>query len=123
MLKRTIEYVDYDGVQRKEDFYFNLSQSEIAKMELSTDGGMVSKIKRVVDSKDGGEIMKMFEELILASYGEKTEDGKHFMKSDEIAKRFSCTPAYDKLFMELCTDPNVGAAFFNGIVPQELLKN
>jgi hypothetical protein len=122
MLKKPITYVDYDGTTRTEDFYFNLSQSEITRMELSTEGGLVAKLNRIVAAQDGAEIIKMFQELILAAYGEKSADGKHFRKSEEIATLFSWTPAYDVLFMELCTDPEKAAAFVNAIVPQNLEK-
>jgi phosphatidylethanolamine-binding protein (PEBP) family uncharacterized protein len=119
MLKKTITYKDYDDVERTEDFYFNLTQTEISKMELSIDGGLVKKIEKMIAEKDGGQIMDTFESVILSAYGEKSADGKFFQKSDEISKRFSWTPAYDQLFMLLCTDPDAAAVFINGIVPSK----
>lgn len=118
MLKKTITYKDFDGNEQTKDFYFNLSSSEITKMELSTKGGLVKKINQIIESKDGREIVTMFQELILAAYGEKSEDGQYFQKSEEISKRFSWTPAYDQLFMELSTNADAAAVFVNGIVPQ-----
>lgn len=118
MLKRTITYKDWNDVERTEDFYFNLTKTEVTEMELSTEGGLVEKIHRIVARQDGTEIMKVFEDVLLRSYGQKSPDGRRFMKSDELSREFSETPAYDVLFMELVTDPEKAAAFINGIVPQ-----
>lgn len=118
MLKKTITYVDFNGIERKEDFYFNLSKAEITEMELSTDGGLVERINRIVAAKDVPEIIKVFKQLILDSYGEKSLDGKRFIKSKEISEAFSQTNAYSTLFMELAVDDVAAADFINGIVPK-----
>lgn len=118
MLKKTITYVDFNGMERKEDFYFNLSKAEITEMELSTDGGLVERINRIVAAKDVPEIIKVFKQLILDSYGEKSLDGKRFIKSKEISEAFSQTNAYSILFMELAVDDVAAAEFINGIVPK-----
>ena len=122
MLKKTITYNDYNGTERTEDFYFNLSQAEVMEMELSTEGGLAEMIKRVVASKDAPSIIKIFKDLILKAYGEKSADGKRFVKSEEIATAFSQTEAYSILFTELATDDKAAAAFVNGIVPKEMGK-
>ena len=117
MLKKQITYRDLNDVERTEDFYFNLSKSEIAEMELSTTGGLIKHINRIVEAQDGKEIMAFFKNFILKSYGEKSPDEKHFIKGEEVSRMFSFTGAYDVLFMELVTDPEKAAAFLNGIVP------
>jgi hypothetical protein len=122
MLKKTITYNDYNGTERTEDFYFNLSQAEVMEMELSTEGGLAEMIKRVVASKDAPSIIKIFKDLILKAYGEKSADGKRFVKSEEIATAFSQTEAYSILFTELATDDKAAAAFVNGIVPKDMSK-
>ena len=119
MLKKRIKYVDYDNNEREEDFYFNLSKAEIAEMELSIEGGLQKWIEKVVDAKDTPQIIELFKRLILQSYGEKSPDGKRFIKSDELSKEFSQTEAYSELFMELATDETAAANFVNGIIPQE----
>lgn len=119
MLKKTIEYVDYNGVTRKEDFYFNLTKAEIMEMELSTAGGLAEMIQNVVAAQDAPAIVKIFKELILRAYGKKSADGKRFMKSQEISDEFAQTEAYSILFTELATDDKAAAAFINGIVPQQ----
>ena len=117
MLKKTITYKDYNGVERTEDFMFNLTKAEILEMQLTKDGGMDAAIKKIVDAKDAPEIMKVFKDLILKAYGIVSDDGRRFIKSKEISDSFSQTEAFSMLFMELATDTDAAAAFVNGIVP------
>ena len=122
MLKKTITYTDYNGSERTEDFYFNLSQAEIAEMELSTVGGFGDMVKRIIDAQDVPAIAKTFKDIIFKSYGEKTPDGKRFVKSKELSEAFSQTEAYSVLFMELATDADKGSEFVNGIMPADTTK-
>ena len=122
MLKKSIKYTDYNGVERTEDFYFNLSKAELMEMEMSTAGGLAETITKIVAAQDQPAIIKLFKELILKAYGEKSADGKRFVKSDEIAAAFSQTEAYSELFMELSTDSDKAAEFVNKIVPADLAK-
>lgn len=117
MLKKTITYKDYNGVERTEDFMFNLTKAEILEMQLAKDGGMDAAIKKIVDAKDAPEIMKVFKELILKSYGVISDDGRRFIKSKEISDGFAQTEAFSMLYIELATDTDAAAAFVNGIVP------
>ena len=117
MLKKTITYVDYNGTERKEDFYFNLSKAEIMEMEMGTTGGMVEMINRIVAAQDAPAIIDVFKKMILRAYGEKSADGKRFIKSKEISEAFSQTEAYSQLFMEFATDADAASKFVNGIVP------
>ena len=117
MLKKTITYTDYNGAERKEDFYFNLTKAEIMEMEMSTSGGLTEMINRIVAAQDAPAIIKIFKELVLKAYGVKSPDGKRFIKSDELATEFAQTEAYSQLFMELATDADAASAFVNGIVP------
>ena len=119
MVKRTIKYTDYNGVEREEDFYFNLSKAEITEMELSTAGGLAEMINKVVAAQDAPSIIKIFKDLILKAYGEKSPDGKRFIKSAELSEAFSQTEAYSILFMELAMDAEKAAEFVNGIVPNK----
>lgn len=122
MLKKTITYTDYNGLERKEDFYFNLSKAEIATMEMSTEGGLAEMITKVVEAKDQVAIIKIFKDLVLSSYGEKSADGKRFIKSEELSTAFSQTEAYSIIFMELATDADKAAEFVNGIIPADMSK-
>lgn len=122
MLKKTVIYTDYNGVERTEDFYFNLTKAEITEMEMSTAGGFAEMIQKVVAAQDAPTIIKVFKDLVLKAYGEKSADGKRFVKSDEIATAFSQTEAYSEIFMELATDAGAATAFVNGIIPADLAK-
>ena len=120
MLKKRIEYVDYDGNERAEDFYFNLTKAEITELELSTEGGLQNMIEKIIDAKDTPQIIQFFKKIILLSYGEKSPDGRRFIKSKELSDEFTQTEAYSELFMELATDDKAAAAFVNGIIPKDL---
>lgn len=122
MLNKKITYTDYNGVERTENFYFNLSKAELMEMEMGTAGGFAEMLNRIVDAQDSASIIKVFKELVLKAYGEKSPDGKRFMKSAELSDAFSQTEAYSNLFMELATDANAAAAFVNGIMPAEVTK-
>ena len=117
MLKKTITYTDYNGIERTEDFRFNLSKAELAEMEMSTSGGLTEMIERIVAAQDAPSIIKIFKDLILKAYGEKSPDGKRFIKSEELSTAFSQTEAYSQLFMELASNPDEAAKFINGIIP------
>ena len=117
MLKKSIEYTDYNDITRTEDFYFNLSKSEILELDLRTPGGLKNNIEIMASKSDGDEIMTFFKDLLFRSYGEKSADGKFFIKSDQLSISFSQTNAYDVLFVELVTDPEKAAKFFNEIIP------
>ena len=119
MLKKTITYTDYNGNERTEDFFFHLTKAEIMEMEMSTTGGLAEMIQKVVATQDTPAIIKIFKELVLNAYGEKSPDGKRFIKSKELSEEFSQTEAYSILFMELASNADAAAAFVNGIVPAD----
>lgn len=118
MLKKTIEYVDYNGEKIKEDYYFNLKKSEVMEMQLGTAGGFAEHLQKLVDSKNVPEITKAFKEIILVAYGIKSDDGKRFIKSKEIRDSFEQTEAFSELFMELIQNADACNEFIKGIMPE-----
>lgn len=118
MLKKTITYTDFDGNERTEDHYFNLTEAEIQESNLRTPGGIEAKLKKIVQAKDPNELVSYFKSFILDAYGVKSEDGRRFIKSDELKTEFSQTGAYNKLFMELTTNTDAAIAFVQGVIPQ-----
>lgn len=120
MLKKRINYIDYNGVQRSEDFYFYLSKAEIMDMELETVGGFTAMVQKIIDAKDQPSLIRLFKDFILRAYGEKSPDGKRFIKSEELRTAFSQTEAYSNLYMELVLDDEKAAEFIKGIVPDDL---
>ena len=117
MLKKTITYTDYDGNPRTEDFYFNLSKAEVAEMELSEIGGLSTLLKKIIAERNNKKIIELFKDLILRAYGEKSPDGKRFVKNQELRDAFCQTEAYSELFMELAGNAEAAVAFVNGITP------
>ena len=126
MLKETITYEDYNGVSRTEDHYFNLTEAELTEMEMSINGGLAEMIQRIIAAQDAPSIIKLFQDLILKSYGQKSLDGKRFVKVNEngrrLADEFKETEAYSQLFMKLATDADYAAKFVNGIIPAKLAE-
>ena len=120
MLKKTITYKDYNGNERTEDFYFNLTKAEITEMQLSTTGGLSEMISHLISAQDAPAIIKIFKDLILKAYGIKSADGRRFIKSEEISTEFAQTEAFSQLYMELAFDADAAAKFINAIVPQEI---
>lgn len=119
MLKKTIKYTDFDGVERKEDFYFNLTKAELLELQMSMEGGLKGHLERIIKTQSQPELIKMFKEIIMTAYGEKSPDGKRFMKSEEIRRNFECTEAYSELFMELATNSDAAADFINALLPDD----
>ena len=122
MYTKTIEYTDFNGEKRKEDFLFNLTKSELTRMQLGVAGGFDEKLRKIMNKQDGPAIMEFFEDLITLAYGEKSDDGKRFIKSPEMVEAFKQSAAYDVLYMELLTDDKAAADFTNGIIPAEVAE-
>lgn len=118
MIKKTISYEDFDGNTRTQDYWFHLSEREIAKLELETPGGFQKKVNDILNAKSQIELIRLFEDLIKMSYGVKSADGVHFIKNDEVWEEFASTNAYNNLYMELVTNTDKAVEFFNGIIPK-----
>lgn len=120
MLTKTITYTNYNGEKRTKNFYFNLTRTELAKMELTSKAGMEATIKQMVNEDDRAKIIELFEKIVLGAYGEKSSDGEEFLKSKEIVDRFVSHPAYDVLFMELISSDKAMSDFINAVIPNDL---
>jgi len=120
MLKKSITYTDFDGASHTEDFYFNLSRTELTEMEATIDGGMSEMLRKIIAAASTKELFATFKKIILATYGCKSDDGKRFFKSDEITRDFIASPAFDVIFMELATDSKMAAEFVKGVLPSDM---
>lgn len=118
MIKWPITYTDYNGEERTEDFYFNLNKAEVMEMNLSANGAYGEYLQRIVDQRDGKSIAEEFKRLIVKSYGEKSDDGKRFVKNDDLAEAFTQTEAYSELYIQLATDPDAATKFIEGVLPK-----
>lgn len=122
MIKKTMTYTDFNGVERTEDLYFNLTKAEVMEMEMSIKGGLAEMIQRIIAAQDQPAIIKIFKDLIIRAYGVKSPDGKRFIKNQEVIDEFVQTQAFSDLFMELATDADKAAEFINGVVPADMAK-
>lgn len=124
MITETIKYTDYNGVEREEKFMFNLSKAELMEMQMGTTGGLAGMIQKIIETEDSPAIIKIFKELILKAYGEKSADGKRFVKVDKdgtpLSIGFSQSEAYSELFMKLASDADAAAKFIQGIIPGDI---
>ena len=121
MLKQTVKYTDFNGEEQEEDFYFNLTKAEIIELEMMREGGLSETLKKIVATQDGKGIITEFKNIILVSYGEKSDDGKRFIKSQEVLDRFTSSEAYSEFFMMLLTEPDAAANFIKAVIPQAMV--
>ena len=122
MIKKTISYTDYDGNERTEDFYFNLSKPELIEMQTSEAGGIEKKIEKISKEQDIKKIIELMKDIIQRSYGVKSDDGKRFIKNQEVLDEFMQSEAYSELFMDLATNAEAASEFINGILPKGLVE-
>lgn len=120
MLKREVTYEDYNGNKVTETFYFNLSKAELIELEVDYEGGFSDTIQKIVEAENVKEIIAIFKRILLMSYGKKSDDGKRFIKTDQLREEFSQSAAYSTLFMELALNADAAAAFINGLAPKDL---
>ena len=125
MLKKTITYKDWNGTTRTEDFYFNLTKTECLEFEFNSSMGssVSSAIQTIIDNRDMRVIIETIKEMLLKSYGVKSEDGRRFIKNDEIREAFEQNPAFDIIYMDIASDPDKAAEFFAGIMPSEVTSS
>lgn len=120
MIKKTVTYTDYNGESRTETFYFHYTEAEILDMEMSEEGSFTERIQRIIDAKDKTALMKLIKKFVIDAYGVKSEDGKRFMKNDEVKAAFVECPAYSDIFMDMVTNDELAAEFVNGVIPNTM---
>ena len=123
MLKKTIKYTNYDGVEKEKDFFFNLKKSELVDLQYKTSKGFIAYIEEITKAGDTSELWKAFRDIVLLAYGEKSDDGERFMKSEEISKAFEETEAFSVLIMELIEKDGAASDFVNGIMPSDIASS
>ncbi len=122
MLKREITYEDFNGETVTDIFYFNISKPELIEMEVEYDQGFSSWIQQIIDAKDHKTLLHQFKTIVLLAYGQKSDDGKRFIKSDQLREEFSQTAAYQALFIELATNDNAASTFLIAVLPKDMTK-
>lgn len=122
MKTMTIKYTDFNGVEREEEFRFNLTEAELMDLNLSKKGGLEETLKQIINTQDVPALADLFKSIINKAYGIKSPDGRNFIKSDKILADFTSTQAYSNLYMMLITDTDKATEFINGIVPQSVAE-
>ena len=120
MLRKEVKYKDFDGNDRKDVLWFHLNEVEITEMDLETSGGLVKYMESIIDTNDVNQLIAIFKDLLIRSYGERSMDGKHFYKDDKIRNEFVSSAAYPVLYMEMVSDADKAVEFINGIVPSNI---
>lgn len=123
MFKYTSTYSDWNGTQRTEDFYFGLSEADLTEMEFATKGGFTSYMNKITKAKDTDEAISAFKNLLLKTYGEKSEDGRYFVQNKEVSERFSYSPVYSEIYMRMVRDAKFAVEFFNGVLPKNMQRS
>ena len=120
MIKKTLKYIDFNGNERTEDFYFHLTEAELTEWELSIDGGLTGVITRIINSQDQKQMIEIFKSLLMKSYGEKSADGRRFVKNQDVLDSFMQTQAFSDIYMELATNDKAASEFVNGLMPESV---
>lgn len=120
MLKKEVNYTDFDGNEVKDVLWFHLNEIEIKEMDKDISGGLIKYMEKIIDTDNADALIDIFKDLMIRSYGIKTPDGKHFYKNDEIKNDFIHSAVFPKLYMEFITNTNAAVDFINGIVPADI---
>lgn len=122
MLKKTYTYKDYNDIERTETFYFHFTEAEILDMEMSAEGGFAERVQRIIDAKDQAALMKLIKKFVIDAYGVKSDDGRRFIKNEEVKTAFLECPAFSDIFMDMVTNDELAAEFVNGVIPDTMKK-
>lgn len=122
MYKKTVTYEDYNGITHTEDFYFNLNKVELAELEFSVGPGesLSGSIDSILKANDYGTIISTIKKMLLMSYGEKSSDGKRFIKNDKLREEFEQSPAFETIFWEFGTNADSFAEFIASVIPTSM---
>lgn len=120
MFSRIFTYMGYDNKEHKDTWWFNLSESELYKMEIGSVGGVNGLMNRLLRENEPGKVVDIFEKIILGAVGERSIDGRKFVKNEDIRQDFYQSPAYNELFMELVSKPDNFRNFLLACIPEEL---
>lgn len=122
MIKKTVNYTDFNGVAQTEELYFNLTKMELVKLDTEFVGGLQQTIQTAVDNNDTKTIMDCIEKILIKGYGKKSDDGKRFIKSAEMAEEFKQSAAFDEVFYQIASNEDEASAFITGLMPADLMN-
>lgn len=113
----------FDDEPTTKKLYFNLSRREIFEFISRYDNvkSFEQMIKAVTENEDRYQMVKFIDDLVGSSYGER--QGDRFVKNDVIKEAFLNSPEYEAFFNELMEKPQVVKAFYDGIMPANVIKS
>lgn len=121
MLKKTITYEDFNGAKRSEDFYFGYTKLEL--MEMLEVDDLQTTLERVQNTEHGPTLYFLFKKLVVDAYGVKSDDGRSFVKTEELKQQFMGSPALEELiFGFLQGGEKAAAEFFEACLPAAALE-
>lgn len=127
MYVKKVTYKDYDDIERTETCMFNLTKAELSQMQMEQAGGLEKRLTKMIELQDAPSLMRTIKDLLHRSYGEKSDDGRRFIKVDpttgvHLADEFEQTEAYSQIYMELCTNAEAAAEFIANVVPKDIAE-
>lgn len=105
MLKQQVKYEDFDGNTQTETLYFNLNRMELISFQKRYGSeNMENYINKLIEEKQIEPMYDLLNDFVLTAYGVKSEDGKRFIKNDQIREEFKQSLAYESLIEDFHDD-------------------
>ena len=121
MQKLTVQYQNWDGDLETEDLYFHLNIKELQEME-KWDVPLTKRIAKLTKTEDGTEAFELMRDIVEAAYGERSSDGKRFVKNPEVLKNFTQGLAYDEVILQFIDGTTDLAKFVEGLLPKKVFE-
>lgn len=122
MITREITYTDYNGDEQTEKYYFDLTIPEMLELSFSSAGDIQSTLERLSNSRKVGEIFNIIQTLIFKSVGVKSDDGKRFVKNEEVLNDFKQSRGYEAFLMKMMQDTKYASKFIEQLIPQDRIR-
>lgn len=118
MIKQHVSYEDYEGNKVEKDLWFHLNRSDLAKLSLNYEKGLIEGLTELQKKGDKRAIAEFIDELLINAYGVRKPDSDVFLKTKEIREDFEYSLAHDEILMMLLGgDDDDIINFIVGIMP------
>lgn len=101
MIKQHVSYEDYDGNKVEKDLWFHLNKSDLAKMSLGFDNGLIEGLTELQKKGDKKAVAEFIDNLLVNAYGVRKPGSDVFLKTPEIKEDFQYSLAHDEILMML----------------------
>lgn len=116
MLAKTITYTDLNGQSQTETLYFNFNQREAAAFIDSIGGDYDAYASKILSTGRVSDIIDFITNILLDAYGQKSEDGKRFIKNAKIRAEFADSIAFAEITEQFLMDPKFSEEFGQELV-------